>query len=504
MIIFSDKANFKRDNFPALFDFLDGHSIEYGYDESNDDLKKAWGVYDYARFSQEHRAIAESDVGSYLGVDLHECLKDEIFSRYALHNDWSLSKKQSESELLEFLKEYFPDEFRNCRAVACFWIDYWDQLFSKLKPVAAMSFGGNLIYSKIFLAVAKKRAVPGFVLEHFFTGHDFYLEPRYSSLPNSSFLRSKKFTEALNIKRSTPDSEVWKKIYSQSNKNVSQPAFTSCKLRNYALVLAQVPNDFSIFSKTNKWKNSIGFYKEVISEILDFTEDPVVIKVHPYERMKNKGASISTFDAIKDYREQLTHAKRERLHIVEDYSLSGLISGCKYAVTLNSQSGLEVAGHAKPLICFGGAFYGDRGFTIDLTEISQIREVVPNLKFSEELLRSYSKFLSAAFSHLVGSGEVEKVRLIFSNINLRKRKIGGAAPAKLGNASGPIVLAKPQSSLTPSVAPKVASKGGNSGAMQKGATDRQGKLWKKFKKDPRGYCLDSKHAVLRFIGRKIL
>jgi hypothetical protein len=499
VIIFSDKSNFKRDNFPALFDFLDGQVIEYGYDESHDELKTAWGIYNYTAFSPEHRAIAESNQDYYLGVDLLESMKDEIFSRYALHSDWSLSKKQSESELLEFLKESFPDEFRDCRAAVCFWVDYWDQLFAKLKPVAAVTFGGNLIYSKIFLAIAKKRSVPGFVLEHFFTGHDFYLEPRYSALPNSSFLRSKKFTEVLNKKWSTPDSDAWKKIYSQNNKNVSQPAFTSYGLRNYALILAQVPNDFSIFSARNKWKNSIGFYKEVVSEILEFTGDPVVVKVHPYERTKNKGAAISTFDAMKDYREKLPRAQQARLHIVEEYSLSGLISGCKYAITLNSQSGLEVAGHAKPLICFGGAFYGNRGFTTDLTEISQIRKVVSDLKFSEEVLQSYAKFLNAAFSHLVGLGEVEKVKGIFSTLAFRKRKGAATAPVKSENTSGPIVLSTATSPKLP-----VTQMSAKKGSIGNTANEKQGRLWKKFKKDPRGYCLDSKHAVLRFIGRKIL
>lgn len=494
MIIFSDKTNFKRENFPALFDYLDSHAFEYGFDESNPALKSAWGNYDYAAFSHEYRAAAESKVRIYNGIDVDDCVKDEFFSRHALNDGWGASGKQSESELTAFLTENFPDELRDCRAAACYWIDYWEQTFSRLKPAAAITFGGNLIYSRVFLAIAKKMGIPGFVAEHFFTGHDFYFEPRYSSIPNASFLRSKRFTDALNKQKPPADSDVWRKIYSQKNKNVQQPAFTSYKLRNYALVLAQVPNDFSIFSSQNKWKNSIGFYKSVIAEILEFTTDPIVIKVHPYERMKNKGASVSTFDAIKDYREQLAYEKRARLHIVEDYSLTGLISGCKYAITLNSQSGLEVAAHGKPLICFGGAFYGRRGFTTDLDEIAQLRDVVPTLGFSERILTSYVAFLNAAFCHLIGNDEGHKFSAIFSNINLRV-KSGGRLKVQDSLKS---------TELAGVMVPAVTVNRVSSTERPKSSSGRRKQLWRKFKKDPRAYCLDSKHALLRFIGRKVL
>lgn len=498
MIIFSDKVNFKRENFPALFDFLDGQNVEYHFDEHNAELKKAWGNYSYSAFSAEFRYVAESKDVEYLGIDLNECLEDELFAAYALHKDWSLSDNQSKHDFSQLIGESFPDEVRACRAAVCFWLNYWDQLFSKIKPVAAICFGGNLIYVKAFLAIARKRAIPGFVAEHFFTGHDFYLEPRYSSIPNSSFLRSKRFTDALNQRVSSPYSEAWRKLYSQRNRNVAQPAFTSYKIRNYALVLAQVPNDFSIFSSSNKWKNSIRFYKKVIAELLEFNNDPVVMKVHPYERMKNKGASVSTFDAMKDFRERLPHDLRKRFHIVEDFSLPGLISGCRFAITLNSQSGLEVASHAKPLICFGGAFYGNRGFTIDLTEVTQLRDVVESLDYSEEMLSAYAAFLNAAFEHLIGYGEIEKVRRLFSNLDIKVRDPNAAARQ--------IALPKPvESSATssPGIRPTVSKvkTGGGAGIVSAG---RKTRLWRKFKKDPRGYCLDSKHAVLRFIGRKIL
>ncbi|PND35349.1 hypothetical protein C1I89_02905 [Achromobacter pulmonis] len=501
MIIFSDKSNFKRANFPALFDFLEGEGVEHTYDEANGDLKTAWGVYDFTTFGPTHRMVAESDQTLYRGIDISESVKDELYSKYALHPDWALSEKQSEEELYQFMQDRFSAEIRNCRAAACYWVDYWDSVFASVKPVAAITFGGNLIYSKIFLAVAKQRGVPGFVAEHFFTGNDFYLEPRYTSIPNASFLRSRRFTDAINGGKSQRYSSAWRKIYSQKNKNVSQPAYASYRLRGYALILAQVPNDFSIFSSNNKWKNSIGFYKKVISEILQCSKDPVVVKVHPYERKKNKDASVSTFDALKEYREMLDSTYRARLHIVEDYSLPGLISGCKYAITLNSQAGLEAVGHAKPLICFGGAFYGGRGFTMDLDDISDIGKAIESAEFSEKTLSGYVSFLSAAFSHLIGVGEAGKIKGIFGSLELKKRREAVTADPEI-QVEQNIKAPNPDASSHDIVLKKLpvsARHVGTSGSHRK--TKR---LWEKFKRDPRGYCLDSKHAILRFIGRKVL
>ena len=66
MILFADHVNFKRENFPALYHYLDSNSLVYDYHESFIEEKKIWGEYSSDSFSgieidSEDRIYASED-----------------------------------------------------------------------------------------------------------------------------------------------------------------------------------------------------------------------------------------------------------------------------------------------------------------------------------------------------------------------------------------------------------------------------------------------------------
>jgi|GEM_PF-2346766 len=497
MILFADHVNFKRENFPALYHYLDSNSLVYDYHESFIEEKKIWGEYSSDSFSgieidSEDRIYASED-------EIAELYKHELQSAILRNSDWANTRFRSDSELNTYAKENFKEQKDGCRRAVIFWVRHWSQVFAEKKPTCGIVFGGNLIYSTAFMFVAKKLDVPVFVLEHFFTGNDWYMEQRYSPIPNNSILRSKSYVSKLvGNGASINDYEIWQKLNAGKNKNVKQPAYTSPDLRDYVLILGQVPSDFSITSRNNLEKNSIAFYKDLISYYLNESSESVVVKVHPYERRINSAGRTNTYDSLVSYRSTLSADYRNRVKIFEDFSLQGLINNCKYAVTINSQAGLEAIINGKQLVCFGNPFYANHGFTISLMSIGELSEVDMPAYLSEQQLSSFIRFMGATFRHLIGENEHQKVADLMSNLRLPRLK----PEAK------PIVSAikVPDAAVSASMSTKsnalVTVKANAVRLVDQ--LSRTKRLCKKFKRDPKAYCLDSQHSLLRFIGKKVL
>lgn len=487
MLLFADNFNFKKENFQSLYDYLDGEKIKYSYDSEHETLKKAWG--DYQNFSIENKAIDNSD------YDLNEIVKDEFLSSNIGRSDILSGDLSGESEIFHELQNSFFSDYKLCLSVADFWVTYWRKKLADTRASVVIVFGGNLIYAKSLLKVAELMGVRCFVVEHFYTGNDFYFEERYTAIPNNSLIKSKRFLKKLD----KDDFDFWKKIQNQRNKNVKQPAYGSLLVENYVLLLAQVPNDFSIFSEANPYKNTIAFYKAAINEILEKTNKNVVIKVHPYERLKNPSAIINTYDELRKMSYLMSNEKSSRIHIYEDYSLEGLILGCDFAVTINSQSGLDVVRLGKNVCCFGNPFYGKKGFTLDFSKISDISE----LKLCDinrvQVLNNFLEFMSAAFVHLVGQGEAYKIQNALAGASLPK-----GVPGNIAIKANPAPLVKsapaPKQNQTQTA---VSSKTAVANKKVPVDNDKRRRLMKKFQDNPKRFFEDSKFAAFRFIGKII-
>ena len=88
-------------------------------------------------------------------------------------------------------------------------------------------------------------------------------------------------------------------------------------------------------------------------------------------------------------------------------------------ITLNSQTGIEASSRCKPVVCFGSAFYGGKGFTYDYEDIDTYIQDISNIHFSIDNLLAYKNYKKNIFSHLIGTGEDYKVEKIFQILGVR-------------------------------------------------------------------------------------
>lgn len=410
MIYFSDDFNFNPANFPALFAWLKKGRHSFDFDRQAPALKKRWGDYQNDFRPADRIEAGEIVAETCLGFNLYDIYEPELLFACAASPLWpQLEPPAEKDELVRLLYPLFPELFNLCRSAARHWLNHWRRhLPGRVK--AGISFGGSLIYAQAFARVLAAEGLDSLMVEHFFTGHDFYFEKRVEPLPNDSILKNNDYCRELEMRGLNPLTRHLK-IQRARNKNVRQPAFKMPQNSGYALILGQVANDFSILSRSNPFKNSVGFYQKALDALLERSEMDIVIKTHPYEARKVKAGGRTTYALLQEYLERKPPALRGRVSLVDERSLAGLISRAAFALTLNSQAGLETLMQGRPLICFGRPFYGGKGFTHDLGGLDELGPAIRagGISLSVGQFEKLGTFLDAAFEHLVGQGEEHKI-----------------------------------------------------------------------------------------------
>lgn len=421
MILFSDNFNFATKNFHALYSFLSKYNIKFEYDKDYESLKK------------NSREIVKIDSDSYFSRDLSKnehykgFLLFDIYELELLQKSMSVNKwveempsNPSEEEIWIFFTEFFREELEIAIQCSKFWIDYWLIKLNSNNIQAGLFFSGGQIYNRAFCEVMKKNNIPAIAMEHYFTGNDFYFEPKYEALPNNSTVKNSRFFRKLTtITQDINDLDSEKKLRNAKNKNVKQPSYSSIDISDYVLILMQVRNDYAIASKENKYKNSVKFVCELTASLLEKTDKRVVIKSHPYENSKLDNEQKSSLEFINDFIHGLTEEDKERVDVYSDYSLDSLIDSSTHVITLNSQTGIEASSRCKPVVCFGSPFYGGKGFTYDYKDIDTYIRDINNIDFSINNLLAYKNYKKNIFLHLIGTGEDDKVEKVFQALGIR-------------------------------------------------------------------------------------
>ncbi|MEO9385735.1 capsular polysaccharide export protein, LipB/KpsS family [Chromobacterium phragmitis] len=490
MILFSDNHNFKKQNFPALFKTLDNNSILYEFDQSNTELKSSWGRYSTSN-NQEHSIHDYSDLinEQSFGIHLYPIYKFELLFICASDEEWIALGEHCEKATIRFFMTKYPEKLNQLRFISKFWLEHWRDCFSTKKPTIGISFGGNTIYTRAFCEIAKINQIPSFITEHFFTGTDFYFEKRYESITNNSLLKSKSYTKRKLAQQANHIHSI-QKLSLAKNKNVIQPSYQSFHKKDYCLVIAQVSNDFAILSDRNKYKNSIQFYIDFINKFLTSTKRNIVIKTHPYEKRKNSEGRAITFEILHNFIGNLPQEQQERISLVEDYSIHGLIDNCKYAITLNSQSAFDVVARGKPIACFGNPFYGHHGFTYDFDTIDAFFKEQP-IALTTDQLTLFWEYMSVCFSHLIGESDSIKIQTLLDIHKIPKNKTShnqisraNSKEPSIASDKNQITRNKPSANISPY------------GAVSK-------RKLRKLIKNPKAFFLDSKSNLLNKIGQLI-
>ncbi|KUP05482.1 hypothetical protein Q73_13025, partial [Bacillus coahuilensis m2-6] len=160
------------------------------------------------------------------------------------------------------------------------------------------------------------------------------------------------------------------------------------KDKKIILLIGQVLNDFSLTRDLKTYNNSIHFYMDIIEKMQNFDGYHLFIKLHPWENYKQN----STLELSKKLLEKLL-VNKDIHNFTLDYNVNidSLIEFSEVGITSCSQAGLEMLYNGKRVLQVGNAFYGFKGWTIDITDSSMLESGIralisnPNLSLTQQL-----------------------------------------------------------------------------------------------------------------------
>lgn len=392
-----DNIHINEKNFTSLINYCKANDIKLDYNNQNNDLFSAYGVYDkndqrINKYFNEFLNTSKKNIFLYKteNINLFQVCKAELLSYVITKYDQD-KYIWNEEELQDIVFNNYKNELCCCLAASKFWIEFWLLKLEQNKYDFAFIFSGSLIYSKTLLEILKtKLNIRVFVCETYLTGHEFYFEEKYNYIANNSLIKSSSFYNSIPYSTdATQKLLALNKYLMKNNLNVKQP-ITSDKSNiledNVVLIIGQVVNDFSILEHNNVGFYTIGVYKELISQIITKTNYNVIFKAHPWERKKNNLKNNFTYSKLSN-----EFKKTKRIQFVEDFNINVLFDISKHVIVLNSQGGIEAVENGIKPITLAQPFYCNKGFTIDF-DISKINQTIDYLNTHHNSYLSYDEF----------------------------------------------------------------------------------------------------------------
>ena len=150
--------------------------------------------------------------------------------------------------------------------------------------------------------------------------------------------------------------------------------------RPIVLFLGQVLTDSSIIFGTGKWGSPLKLI-ESLCYWCNKNNHQLIIKLHPKESIGKNTINNSPYNKLT-YRkiqqsEDLINLLIKNEAVIDannDYDTYALIKNACFAVTVNSQAGLEASLLGTPVVVAGEAFYSGLGFTIDAPEPRSVND----------------------------------------------------------------------------------------------------------------------------------
>lgn len=396
-ILLADDIHLHERNFSSLFRYFTTSAVNTITHTKHRELKQASGDYsDFQTLLAPYRRPLED-------LSLDELRLAPGHFRTTPVNLWKISASETlcfslatrdhwhQSPVTAGSREVFARLYHEDRnvlldnlAAGAFWLEEMGRFLDLPAPPAshAIIFSGSMIYSRALMELCRFYRTRSMVTESTFTGHEFYLEERYSPIANRSDIRHATVRNAIalpenSIDRHRATAKALQKIALAENKNVRQPDAADLPKfvdsnRPTLLIAGQVVNDFSIIEQRTGWLSSIAFYRELITRSLHETDFNIIFKSHPWEHKKKHVCSPKTRIALTEFREKLPAQLRGRVEFRENDNLTALGRVVDRVALLSSQAGLELALYCglRPST-FGSAFYGNAGFTDDFTSIEE-------------------------------------------------------------------------------------------------------------------------------------
>ncbi|MDY0143994.1 MAG: hypothetical protein RBR97_19100 [Bacteroidales bacterium] len=417
-ILFPDNLHFHKRGFKSLMELVEEQSYEPIFITEHNNLKALYGNYRdhktmFLKYYDELSDLKLEELfeKTYFGVQIFSLAKAEILSILMAKDNW-LNTDIPCDNCWVFNKAFTEDKetlLLNLSAVM-FWLDFWKSLIKKHKSInKCIIFSGSLIYAKTLSYLLQNTPTRVFVVEHFFSGNDYYFEEKYTHIANNSDIGYRniynkllrKFNENDDVTKSKERVKAINKFLLSNNKNVTQPdrdeedhSFETDKPT--VLIIGQVINDFSIIETKLPNINSLQVYLKLIKGLLEETDFNIIFKAHPWEKSKINIRRSLTKDMLQSYlMATFTEADQKRVMIVEDFNLQQLLEKSDFVTAFCSQALIEAAYLGKKCCQFGKAFFGNKGFTHDFSNESELIDALKDYNISGELtMDEYEKFMT--------------------------------------------------------------------------------------------------------------
>lgn len=499
-IFLPDTVHFHERNFKSLFEFISRHDVKI---TKNTEINSWAGLYgDYSSKLDEIKpylkivsGLSPSELFEYRhqSQTVWKVARAELLSYFLPNVEFNINVKHRDDEThFELMLKINKVVLLNCYAAAMYFMDYWKAKLASISVQRyALIFSGSQIYNKSLLEVLKHSQTTPVVMEHFFTGNEYYFEDRYTPIANASDLKYLVHQKVSESDRNEYDRRRLKsinKILLSNNRNVKKTGeFLHLDFpegRTVALI-GQVVNDYSVIETATNYLNSVEFYKEFILKSINSGLN-VVFKAHPWERHKNNVRTSFTKDMIEFWmNDELSEEQKSKLVITETADIDSIFKQVDFVAGLCSQGLLEsVFDGFKPLQ-FGNAFYGGRGFTSDYICVddflSDIKNDVVSGYLSIDEYQEYEDFLVSAL-------ESELVSVHKSGILVLESKLKEYPLIPLLEKKVPVSSEVEHKKIE--VLPVIGVSG---------VSPTTRKL-RKLRKDPKSFFKDSNHKLLRKIN----
>lgn len=285
-----------------------------------------------------------------------------------------------EDEDLHYIRQYYS------WAVKCH--DLINKRLEQYKPDIVFLTQGGIYDSRIFSEVAKQKNIPVVAVENSFSSRHFYIDNLSGQILNrhglaliGSFVNECRPQDYSTIQKDVYEffgqalksKEIDHRTDSNSDPSKTRESLSIPKGKKVILFLGQVRTDASIILDSVLYPDPVSLIEALI-QIVDKNDDYfLVIRLHPKE------AIVAESFAPRALRELCHNATLNELasrgiensakvRIVADRAIDtyALMDAASVGVTINSQSGLEMALKGLPVITAGRCFYAGKGFTWDL------------------------------------------------------------------------------------------------------------------------------------------
>ncbi len=200
-ILFPDSIHFHSRNFKSLFDFIERHKIAHTFIKERNDWVSAYGNYsnytaELSVYYEQLKELTNKELFEFSirGINLFRICRDEALSFFLPNDDFRNDLKEfvQNDILISLMRNIDNTTLLLNMAAAWSWIEFWNhKLENNKNHTYACVFSGAQIYNRALLETLKTHPTTPLVLEHFFTGNEYYIEEKYEPIPNNSNLKNK-------------------------------------------------------------------------------------------------------------------------------------------------------------------------------------------------------------------------------------------------------------------------------------------------------------------------